>query len=1117
MTGAEDRVERATIAYFQALGYAYKHGTDLDAERTSRTEVIFHGRLREAIERINPTLTAAQVREVSRKVTDGFGEDLGENNHAFHRILTEGVKIQVHVEGSGVEGRQAWMVDFNNPDNNDWLVTNQLTIDGPQKTHRPDVIVYLNGLPVAVFELKSPESDKARLMKAWNQLQTYKSNIPDLFNTNEILVISDGSRAKMGSLTAGFERFMPWRTVDGKEASKDIPPIEVITRGIFEKKHFLAYLKHFILFETHRAGVHKIIAGYHQVRAVTYAVESCRENIVENGEKRLGVVWHTTGAGKSLSMVFFTGWVIREEQLNNPTVVVLTDRIDLDDQLFDQFALATDLIPSPTKAEDREHLKKLLHVSAGGIVFSTIQKFQHDKEHLRERYPTLTERSNVIVLADEAHRSHYSFQNEGAHGGLAQNIRDALPNAAFLGFTGTPLEEKLRVTKSVFGRYLDRYTIKQAQDDGIVVPLRYESRMARIDLPESKRPVVDRGFEYATEGALKEQKSHLKTSHSQLEALVGSEERLSLVAHDLVRHWERRQEVIDGKAMIVCMSRQICSDLYEKIVAIRPEWKGETVENGVRRDDLHSGVIKVVFTGDSSDPEPFQKHIRTKSPLKVIEDRFKDAEDPLKLVIVCDMWLTGFNVPSAHTLYLDKPIKSHNLIQAVSRINRVFKDKPSGLIVDYLGLAFFIEEAIRQYTRDSGDDQPVIDKELGLSVLNRKLRKVRKLFDEYAYGAYLTSTDAGEQLRIIQGAMNHVEAGGEKGRKAFLDAMGGLNKATALALHHEEARELVDEVGFFQTVWKTLRKQILTRPTSNAMGDKDIDTMSSAIRTLVSDNIRTSGLTSLLGEMGRAVDITDLDRAKLKSEAGEGNEHLQMALLKRILNDEIASRFSRNIAEAKRFSEMLVQSLAMYQNRTADVEGVIQELLKLKDQIAASRDRGEALGLDEREIAFFDALVSTQGVQELLDELSLANIARELTRTIRNSATIDWHKKENRQAEIRSQLKRLLRKLKFPREKRAEVIELVMYQAEQFAGTLTTTTPEVSMLTRSQTMQRLGIEVEVLEMLIDRKQLKTDEEGAEQKIFADSISIYEQYRRDQADALDEMAELTEELAILGLY
>jgi len=737
----ESVVEEAAIEYLQTLGYEYVHGPEIAPDgpspgRASYSEVILGDRLRTSLTRINPHLDSDTLDRVAKQVLRPDSPSLEENNLTCQQWLTRGMDVQVR-RGRQTRGDQAWLFDFEQPGNNDWLVVNQFTVVSGQHTRRPDLIVFVNGLPVAVIELKNPLTESATIKSAWNQLQTYKAQIPDLFNTNELLVISDGTEAKVGSLTAGYERFGPWRTVDGRgRAPEATPQLEVLISGLFEKRRLLDYIRHFVLWETDD-GLVKKIAGYHQYHAVNKAVEQTVRASRPEGDRRIGVVWHTQGSGKSISMAFYTGKLILTPEMENPTVVVMTDRNDLDGQLFGQFAAAKDLLPSPVQAESREHLKELLQVAAGGIVFTTIQKFGVPSG---ERFPELSDRRNIVVIADEAHRSQYQFIE-----GFARNLRDGLPNASFVGFTGTPIEFDDRSTPAVFGGYIDTYTISQSVEDKATVPLFYEARLAKIALPDEKKPSVDEEFEEVTEGEEESTKGKLKSRWAKLEAMVGTQERLALIARDILDHFDRRTEILEGKAMVVAMSRRIAVDLYEEIVKLRPEWDSE-------KDD--EGGLKVVMTGSASDPPEWQTHIRSKSRQKEIEKRFKDPDDPLRMVIVRDMWLTGFDAPCAHTLYVDKPMKGHGLMQAIARVNRVFKDKPSGLVVDYLGLANQLRKAVGGYGGHQGE-QPGLPVEVALKVLEEKFGIVRDMFHGFDYqGAF--STKASDQLAALQGGMNHI-------------------------------------------------------------------------------------------------------------------------------------------------------------------------------------------------------------------------------------------------------------------------------------------------------------------------------------------------------------------------
>lgn len=758
MSGFESVVEKAAIEWLKELGWKYIHGSVLASdgqspERASYASVILDSRFREALGRINGHLDEGVLNDVARKVLLGLDSpSLDENNNTFHQMVRNGVNVQVRGEG-GTRGDLAWLFDFKDPDNNDWLVVNQLTVIEGTNNRRPDLVLYVNGLPLAVIELKNPEDEDATLESAWRQLQLYKSQIPVLFNTNEILVISDGVEARVGSLTAGFERFLPWRTVDGEElAPAEAPQLEVVLKGLFEKHRFLDYLYNFILCETGDRYIKKI-AGYHQFHAANKAVKAALKASSAQGDKRIGVIWHTQGSGKSVSMCYFAGKIMLEPEMQNPTLVMITDRNDLDGQLFSQFSAAKDLIPNPKQAESREELRELLQVASGGVVFSTIQKFSQTNEEreLGASFPVLSDRRNIVVIADEAHRTQYGFKSQldRATGhitkGLAQNLREALPGASFMGFTGTPIEFADRSTPAVFGDYIDTYAIRQSVEDGATVPIHYEARLARINLPEEKKPEVDEDFAEVTEAEEESEREKLKANWAKLEALAGTKERLGLIANDLLDHWDRRLEIIEGKAMIVCMSRRVCVDLYSEIIERRPEWHSD--------EDGH-GVIKVVMTGSASDPIEFHPHVRGKLRQKEVEKRFKDPDDPLKLVIVRDMWLTGFNVPCAHTLYVDKPMKGHGLLQAIARINRRFKDKPAGVVVDYIGFAQQLRSAVGRYG-GGGGERPAVPVELALTTLQEKVEIVRSLFHPFDYLGYF-GTDASEKLKALAGGANHI-------------------------------------------------------------------------------------------------------------------------------------------------------------------------------------------------------------------------------------------------------------------------------------------------------------------------------------------------------------------------
>ncbi len=1033
MSFTESIVEEAAIEWLQAIGWTYKHGPVLAPdgeapERASYRHVILEGRFREALRRINDHLPASALDEVARRVLRLDSPSLEENNHTFHKMVREGIEVQVkkHV---GVRGDLAWLFDHDNLDNNDWLVVNQLTVIDGNNNRRPDLVLYVNGLPVGVVELKNPDDEHATVEGAWNQLQLYKSQIPALFHTNEILVVSDGTEARVGSLTAPFERFGPWRTVDGTEQAPDaVPKLQVLLEGLFERRRLLDFLYHFVLWETDDGYIKKN-AGYHQFYAVNKAVQATLEAAGADGDRRIGVVWHTQGSGKSISMCFFAGKIILEPEMQNPTLVVITDRNDLDGQLFGQFCAAKQLIPAPKQAESRENLRDLLNVASGGVVFSTIQKFSLSEEErkLGDPFPVLSGRTNIVVIADEAHRTQYGFDTRldpktgQVTYGLARNLRDALPNASFIGFTGTPIEFDDKSTPAVFGDYVDTYTIRQAVEDGSTVPIFYEARLARISLPDTEKPRVDDQFEELTEDEEEPTREKLKSTWAKLEAVVGTKKRIKLIAEDILDHWGRRLEIIDGKAMIVCMSRRICVDLYREITRLRPDWHS---------DDDAEGCIKVVMTGAASDPVEFHPHVRGKARQKDIEKRFKDADDPLKLVIVRDMWLTGFDVPCAHTLYVDKPMKGHGLLQAIARVNRRFKDKPSGLVVDYLGLADQLRKAIAHYGGGEGE-KPGVPVEVALAVLQEKFEVVQAMFHGFDCTGFF-STKATERLSALSGGVDHIcgldPGDPEAAKKRYIEAMTSLNKAAGIALHLEGARQYRDELGFFQAVQRNIQKY-----TVGGSGKTDTE-LNAAIRQIVSGAIASEGVIDVFGAAGlQRPDISVLSDEFLETVKKSEHKNLQLELLKKLINDEIKTQGRKNVVQARKFSELLERTLLRYQNRTIEAAQVIMELIELAKQMRDAPKRGDALGLNEDELAFYDALVDHGDVKEVMGDTVLAAIAHDLVESIRKSVTIDWTKKESVRADLRRKVKRLLRKHGYPPDRREEAVLTVLEQAERVA------------------------------------------------------------------------------------
>lgn len=1016
----ESQAELVAVGYFRDLGYDYAFGPDIapDGERPERGnygQVVLLGRLRAALLRINPDVPGEAIEDAIRKVTRPESPSLVANNRAFHRLLVEGVDVSWMEDGRERHGK-VWLVQRNPArlDDNEFLVVNQFTVIEDRRNRRPDVVVFLNGLPVSVIELKNPADETTTIRHAFNQIQTYKADIPSLFTFNEIVAISDGFAAKLGTLTAGWDRFSPWRTVDGDAiASAGTVQLEVLTRGVFEKRRLLDYLLHFITFEDDGREVVKKAAAYHQYWAVNKAVECTVAATRPEGDKRAGVVWHTQGSGKSLSMVFYAGKVIAHSAMENPTIVVITDRNDLDDQLFGTFTLNGDLLrQKPIQAESREHLKTLLRVAAGGVVFTTMQKF--------EGGGTLSDRRNIVVIADEAHRSHYGFkakidQRSGdIKYGMAKYLRDAIPNASFIGFTGTPLELDDKSTPAVFGDYIDKYDILRAVEDGATVPIYYESRLAKLELDEEEKPRLDPEFEEITEGEEETEKQKLKTKWAALEAMVGTEKRIGLVAHDIVDHFEKRLGSMDGKAMIVCMSRRICVEMYEAIRRLRPQWHSE---------DDSKGALKVVMSGSASDEQSWQPHIRTKAESESIAKRFKDPKDSLRLVIVRDMWLTGFDCPSMHTMYVDKPMTGHNLMQAIARVNRVFRDKPGGLVVDYLGLADALKRALRTYTASGGKGQATVDLEQAVAVLLEKHEVVKAILHGFDYSAVLRAEPAKRMSGIAQ-AMEFV-LGLADGKKRYLQAVAALSKAFALAVPHERAMAIRDEVGLFQEIRVALVKVAASE------AERSPEDVESAIRQLVSRAVYPTEVVDIFAAAGLdKPDISILSDDFLADVRQLPQRNLALELLKRLLNDEIKTRLRKNVVQARSFADMIEAAVRKYQNRAIEAAQVIEELIGIAKEMRAAQSRGDELGLSDDEVAFYDALADNPSARQVMGDEKLRLLAQELVDRVRQSVTIDWQVRENARAQIRVLVKRVLRKYGYPPDMEQHATELVLEQTE---------------------------------------------------------------------------------------
>lgn len=1006
---AESAVEEAVLDWFRSLGYAYESGPEIspEGERPERKrleDTWLEQRLRAALDAINPTIPPEGVDDAMRKVLSLQNPGLTGKNREFHRYLRDGVDVEFH-RGGRLVGDKVWLLDFQHPDKNDWLVVNQFTIREGANKRRPDVLVFVNGLPLAVIELKNPGDENATLKGAYNQIGTYKTQVPALFHTNEIIVISDGLQARHGTLTSDWERYLPWRTVDGtKIATKEDFELEVLVRGMFEKRRFLDLVRNFVVYEDDRSILKKM-AAYHQFHAVNKAVEATIRAVGPKGDKRVGVVWHTQGSGKSISMVFYAAKVARHAALENPTILVLTDRNDLDDQLLGTFALATDLMEAPQQAEDREDLQRLLSRASGGILFTTVQKFM--PEGKGTKYPTLTERRNVIVIADEAHRSQYSFTD-----GFARHIRDALPNAAFLGFTGTPIEKDDRSTPQVFGDYIDVYDMQRSVEDGATVRIYYESRLAKVWLDPKEAASLDQDIEDVTEGLEPTFKERAKSKWARQEAIVGAEKRIALVAKDIVDHFEKRRETLEGKAMVVGMSRRICVELYAAITKLRPDWHSDS-------DD--GGQVKVVMTGNAMDPAAFQPHVRNKARLTAIQQRVKDPSDALRLVIVRDMWLTGFDAPCLHTMYVDKPMKGHSLMQAIARVNRVFKDKPGGLVVDYLGIADPLRRALQDYTEGSRD-QAGIPIEQALAVLQEKHEVVAAMMHGIAYANYSTGGHE-NQMRLLLAGFNRVTDTPD-GKDRFVQATTELRKAFGLAGAHERAAPLRASVAYFLDV----RGQVLKHTVAGATSPDDVD---SAIRQLVSRAVSGTEVIDIFQAAGlKTPNIEILTDEFLAEIRKVPHRNVQLELLQKLLNDEIRTTARKNVVQARSFREMLEKTMRLYQNRAIEAAQVIDELVKIAKEMQAARQRGEYLGLNSNEVAFYDALAAHETAKEVMGDDTLRLIARELVETIRQNVNIDWTLKESVRARLRASVKRLLRKHGYPPDQREAATDTVIETAE---------------------------------------------------------------------------------------
>lgn len=1034
---SEDIVEHAGIEILKDLGWVHFHGPSIAPDgpapqRQAFSVVILLKRLERAVSALNPLIPDGVRSEAIRKLLTSESGSLVEENRRIHRLLTDGVPVEYRSVTGQIVGARVWLIDLHKVEANDWLVVNQFTVVEGTHNRRPDLVLFVNGLPLAVLELKNAAAENATIIDAFNQLQTYKAQIPALFRTNAMLVTSDGVEARIGSLTADQERFMPWRTVTGEDfAHRGEPELETLLRGVFNRENFLALIRDFIVFGDEGRGPFKIIAGYHQFHGARKALREAIEATRPEGDRKIGVIWHTQGSGKSFLMAFFAGLAVKSAELENPTLVVLTDRNDLDDQLFSTFGLCRDLIrQAPEQADSRDDLKQLLGRASGGVIFTTIQKFSPERGE--EAFPELTGRRNVIVIADEAHRSQYGFEAKldaktGVRRyGYAHYIRQAMPNASFIGFTGTPIEAIDVNTPAIFGEYIDIYDISRAVEDGATVPIYYESRLARIELDEDEKPKIDAEIEALIEDDSLTEAEKAKAKWSTVEALVGSKKRLQQIAADLVEHLEARIDAMDGKAMAVCMSRRICVDLYNEIVALRPGWHS---------DDDAEGAIKIVMTGAASDPLGWQPHIGSKRRRDALAKRARNAADPLRLVLVRDMWLTGFDAPCMNTMYVDKPMRGHGLMQAIARVNRVFKDKPGGLIVDYIGIAQNLKSALGDYTE--GDrDKTGIDEAEAIAVMLERYEVVSGIFHGFDYMPGIHGLPT-ERLKCLAGAIDWVLKWAEneaakatspedkkKAHRRYLDLVLELTRAYALASASDEARGIRDEIGFFQAVRAAIAKKTATGKLSQA--DKNF-----AVQQLIDRAVASAEIIDVLKVAGiESPDISILSDQFLLEIQGMEKKNLALEALKKLLAGEIVSRMNVNVVESRAFSKRLEDAVARYHAGALSAVEMINELIALAKDMKAARGRGEEQGLSPEEVAFYDALAENESAVEAMGSANLRVIAHELLEQLRLNATVDWHQRESARARMRVLVKRILKRHGYPPDLSDAAVQTVLAQAE---------------------------------------------------------------------------------------
>ena len=1023
----ESEVEDMCLDMFRKLGYDIVYGPDISegglSEERKYHEVVLVNRLQLALRRINRSVPDSAIDEAVRKVLRAESQNLVSNNQDFHRLVTNGVNVQYKRADGSIKNELVWLFDFDNPDNNEFLAINQFTIIEEHNNRRPDIILFVNGLPLVLIELKNPADENATVWSAYNQLDTYKHLIPSVCRYNEILIISDGWLAKAGTITSNTERFTPWKTIQNQKAPPNTPEIDILIKGMLNKKTLLDLVRHFIVYEADKdkkdgtVKINKKIAAYQQYNATNKAITSTIQ--ATKKDHKAGIIWHTQGSGKSLTMVFYTGKMVLQPELENPTVVVLTDRNDLDDQLFGTFSRCKELLrQEPKQAENREQLQELLKVQSGGIIFTTIQKFFPETGN---QYPQLSDRKNIIVMADEAHRSQYGFglkipkniDKNTLKYGYAKYLRDALPNATFIAFTGTPIEKADRSTPAVFGNPIHTYDVRQSVEDGTTVTILYESRLAKLELKPEERPRIDPEFEMVTEGEEIEGKEYLKSKWSRLEKVVGSPDRIKRIAKDILEHWESRESVLNGKAMIVCMSRRICIELHNELVKLRPKW--------YHKDD-DKGIIKVIVTGSATDGAAWQEHIRNKERRRNLGERMKDPSDSLKIAVVRDMWLTGFDAPSLNTMYLDKPMKGHTLMQAIARVNRVFKGKEGGLIVDYIGIGEDLKNALSEYT-ESDQKQTGIPQQVAVDKMLEKYEVVKEFYAGFNFKRFF-EVPKEQKMPLMIEAMQHILAQ-EKGKERYLEQSGLLIKAFALAIPHKDAIAIRDDVGFFQAVRAAIVK------TTESKTQKELQDMDLAIKQIISKAVISDRVIDIFAAAGlQKPNISILSDEFLNFVKVMPQKNLAFEALKKLLMDEIKIRRKKNLIQARSFEDLLDKSIKAYTNRSIEAAEIIQQLIELAKKMRDEHKRGAQLNLSEEEVAFYDALADNESAKQVLGDETLKTMAKELVDTVRKNVTVDWTMRDAVQAKLRLLVKKLLKRYGYPPDKQEKATLTVLDQAK---------------------------------------------------------------------------------------